>query len=102
MEDKKPRSSRKQAPAQIGESDDFVLPVAPPAAPPPSRTTSATASKSGRSSKLFPQESNPPPLPLLKETTQKKILPVHSDTQKETDNDFGDSAARNLLSAGGP
>jgi hypothetical protein len=92
MEDKKPRSSRKQAPAQIGESDDFVLPVAPPAAPPPSRTTSATASKSGRSSKLFPQESNPPPLPLLKETTRKKTLPVHSDTQKETNNDFGDSS----------
>jgi hypothetical protein len=100
MADKKPRISGKPADTQIGESDEFVLPVAPPPAPPPSRTTPAATSASGRSSKLPAPENNAPPLPILRKINEKETLPVHSNTESETDNNYGASSDASAPSNG--
>ncbi len=81
-----------------GESDDFVLPIAPPAAPPPSRATSATASASVRSPEPPPLEKRPPSLPINSGFAASDSFPVHGTTQSETVDDSGGSSDASVAS----
>lgn len=67
MADKNTKSSRKQAPDQIGESDDFVVPVAPPPAPlghePGLKRTGGTISEPSSSTNAYGDRASAPSEP---------------------------------------